>query len=253
MARRGELPYGAWARTGPPLPGYGRRGGRWRGQRPVVGGAYRASREPGCPGGTCRRCIPWQACYDRFVRWRRRDGTWDRLPAHARTRTRGPKRGAIGEAEWSASVDTTVGRAHRPSETQKGGPDPAERGPGARTGRLLDQAAPLLRRAGAPPFAGAHGRPAQREHAACGAVGGPPGRRAGHRPHPPRTRRPARAPGEVRRQAARLRGGALPQARRGGGAGQQAQAVAVATRYEKRAANYGEVVVAASPVLWMAS
>jgi hypothetical protein len=29
--------------------------------------------------------------------------------------------------------------------------------------------------------------------------------------------------------------------------------VAVATRYEKRAANYGEVVVAASPVLWMAS
>ena len=171
-----------------------------------------------------------------------------RADPHART-----KRGAIGEAEWSASVDTTVGRAHRPSETQKGGPDPAERGPGARTGRLLDQAAPLLRRAGAPPFAGAHGRPAQREHAACGAVGGPPGRRAGHRPHPPRTRRPARAPGEVRRQAARLRGGALPQARRGGGAGQQAQAVAVATRYEKRAANYGEVVVAASPVLWMAS
>jgi hypothetical protein len=68
-----------------------------------------------------------------------------RADPHART-----KRGAIGEAEWSASVDTTVGRAHRPSETQKGGPDPAKRGPGAQTGRLLDQAAPLLRRAGAP-------------------------------------------------------------------------------------------------------
>jgi hypothetical protein len=29
--------------------------------------------------------------------------------------------------------------------------------------------------------------------------------------------------------------------------------VAVATRYEKQAANYRAVVVAASPVLWMAS
>jgi transposase len=25
---------------------------------------------------------PWQTCYDRFIRWRR-DGTWDRLLAHA--------------------------------------------------------------------------------------------------------------------------------------------------------------------------
>ena len=27
---------------------------------------------------------PWRTCYDRFVRWRR-DGTWDRLLAHAQT------------------------------------------------------------------------------------------------------------------------------------------------------------------------
>ena len=50
---------------------------------------------------------PWQTCYDRFNRWRR-DGTWDRLLAHAQT-----KNDALGEVEWEVSVDDTVIRAHQ--------------------------------------------------------------------------------------------------------------------------------------------
>jgi transposase len=50
---------------------------------------------------------PWQTCYDRFVRWRR-DGTWDRLLAHAPT-----KSDAVGELEWVVSVDSSSVRAHQ--------------------------------------------------------------------------------------------------------------------------------------------
>jgi transposase len=41
------------------------------------------------------------------VRWRR-DGTWDRLLAHAQT-----KSDAVGELEWIVSVDSTSVRAHQ--------------------------------------------------------------------------------------------------------------------------------------------
>jgi transposase len=50
---------------------------------------------------------PWQTCYDRFIRWRR-DGTWDRLLAHAQT-----KSDAVGELEWVVSVDSSSVRAHQ--------------------------------------------------------------------------------------------------------------------------------------------
>ena len=50
---------------------------------------------------------PWTTCYDRFVRWRR-DGTWDRLLAHAQT-----KSDVVGELEWVVCVDSSSVRAHR--------------------------------------------------------------------------------------------------------------------------------------------
>ena len=50
---------------------------------------------------------PWQTCYDRFVRWRR-DGTWNRLLAHAQT-----KSDTASEVVWEVSVDSTVARAHQ--------------------------------------------------------------------------------------------------------------------------------------------
>jgi transposase len=50
---------------------------------------------------------PWRDLPERYVRWRR-DGTWDRLLAHAQT-----KSDAIGEVEWTVSVDSSVVRAHQ--------------------------------------------------------------------------------------------------------------------------------------------
>jgi transposase len=42
---------------------------------------------------------PWTTCHDRFVRWRR-DGTWERLLAHAQSRS-----DAVGELDWTVSVE----------------------------------------------------------------------------------------------------------------------------------------------------
>ena len=63
---------------------------------------------PGAPWRDLpERYGPWQTCYDRFVRWRQ-DGTWDRLLAHVQT-----KSDAVGELEWSISVDSSSVRAHQ--------------------------------------------------------------------------------------------------------------------------------------------
>ena len=80
----------AWTRLAPLLPGNRRRGGRWRDHRTVINGI-----------------LPWTTCYGRLVRWRR-DGSWDRLLAHAQT-----KSDAVGELEWIVSVDSTSVRAHQ--------------------------------------------------------------------------------------------------------------------------------------------
>ena len=85
---------------------------------------------------------PWTTCYDRFVRWRR-DGTWDRLLAHAQTRS-----DAVGALDWTVSVDATSSRAHQhaagarkqPAKAeppgQRGEHDRAERGAGPLPGRV---------------------------------------------------------------------------------------------------------------------
>jgi transposase len=49
-----------------------------------------------------------QTCYERFRRWQA-DGTWQRLLAHAQTRS-----DAIGEVDWEVVVDATIVRAHQP-------------------------------------------------------------------------------------------------------------------------------------------
>jgi transposase len=107
MVRRGELTDEAWARIGPLLPEYGRRGGRWREHRTVVNGILWKLRTGAPWRDLPERYGPWQTCYDRFVRWRR-DGTWERLLSQAQT-----KSDAVGEVEWLVSVDSTGVRAHQ--------------------------------------------------------------------------------------------------------------------------------------------
>jgi transposase len=51
------------------------------------------------------------------VRWRR-DGTWDRLLAHAQT-----KSDAVGELEWVVCVDASSVRAHQHAAGARKRPD----------------------------------------------------------------------------------------------------------------------------------
>jgi transposase len=61
-----------------------------------------------------------ETCFDRFNRWRR-DGTWDRLLAHAQT-----KSDAVGDVEWEVSVDDTVIRAHQHAAGARSRPSVAD-------------------------------------------------------------------------------------------------------------------------------
>ena len=107
MVRRGELTDAAWEQIAPLLPENGRRGKQWKDHRQVVNGIFWKIRAGAPWRDLPERYGPWQTCYDRFARWRR-DGTWDRLLAHAQT-----KSDAVGHVEWEVSVDSTIVRAHQ--------------------------------------------------------------------------------------------------------------------------------------------
>jgi transposase len=96
---RGELTDKAGAQLAPLLPGNQRRGGRWRDHRTVINGISWKLRTGAPWRDLPERYGPWQTCHDRFVRWRR-DGTWDRLLAHARP---SPMR----SVSWSGSSAST--------------------------------------------------------------------------------------------------------------------------------------------------
>jgi len=107
MTRRGEMADRAWEQIEPLLPKNGRRGKQWQDHRRVINGILWKLRTGAPWRDLPSRYGPWQTCYDRFVRWQR-DDTWDRLLAHAQT-----KSDAVGEVEWEVSVDSTVARAHQ--------------------------------------------------------------------------------------------------------------------------------------------
>ena len=107
MTRRGELTDDVWERIAPLLPGNGRRGKQWKDHREVVNGILCKIRTGAPWRDLPSRYGPWQTCYDRFARWRR-DGTWDRLLAHAQM-----KSDAASEVVWEVSVDSTISRAHQ--------------------------------------------------------------------------------------------------------------------------------------------
>jgi len=107
VTRRGELTDEAWERIAPLLPENGRRGKQWKEHREVVNGILWRIRTGAPWRDLPSRYGPWQACYDRFARWRR-DGTWDRLLAHLQMNS-----DAAGEVMWEVSVDSTISRAHQ--------------------------------------------------------------------------------------------------------------------------------------------
>ena len=107
MVGRGELTDAAWAVVGPLLPVNGRRGQQWKDHRTVINGILWKLRTGAPWRDLPARYGPWPSVYDRFVRWRR-DGTWDRLLAHAQTRS-----DAVGAVIWEVSLDSTSLRAHQ--------------------------------------------------------------------------------------------------------------------------------------------
>ena len=129
MVKRGELTDEAWERIAPLLPERGRPGGRWRDHRAVVNGILWKLRTGAPWRDLPDRYGPWQTCYDRFVRWRR-DGTWERLLAHAQT-----KSDAVGEVAWEVSVDSTVARAHQHAAGARRRPSERDAKRGFRTPR----------------------------------------------------------------------------------------------------------------------
>jgi transposase len=129
VVKRGELTDEAWGQIAPLLPENGRPGGRWRDHREVVNAILWKLRTGAPWRDLPERYGPWQTCYDRFVRWRR-DGTWDRLLAHAQT-----KSAAVGEVAWEVSVDSTVARAHQHAAGARRRPSEQDAKRGSRTPR----------------------------------------------------------------------------------------------------------------------
>ena len=120
MVRRGEITDRAWHQIEPLLPEYGQSGGRWRDHRTVIDGILWKLRTGSPWRDLPERYGPWQTCFDRFNRWRR-DGTRDRLLAHAQT-----ENDAVGEVEWEVSVDDTVIRAHQHAAGARDEPSAAD-------------------------------------------------------------------------------------------------------------------------------
>ena len=128
MPGRGELTDESWAVIASLLPAQGR-GGRWSDHRKVVDGILWKLRTGAPWRDVPERYGPWQTCYDRFVRWRR-DGTWDRLLAHAQA-----KSDAVGDVVWEVSVDSTAARAHQHAAGARKRPSEADAKRGSRTRR----------------------------------------------------------------------------------------------------------------------
>ena len=128
---RYELTDAQWEFIAPLLPEryhHGGAGHPWKDHRPLVNGIlwrlHTGAPWPDIP----ERYGPWKTCYDRFVRWRR-DGTWDRLLAHAQT-----KSDAVGQMVCEVSLDSTVARAHQHAAGARRRPSQADqkRGSGTR-------------------------------------------------------------------------------------------------------------------------
>lgn len=129
MPGRGELTDEAWEQIEPLLPRNGRRGKQWGNHRKVINGILWRLRTGAPWRDIPERYGPWQTCYDRFTRWRR-DGTWDRLLAHVQTRS-----DAVGEIEWTVSVDSTTARAHQHAAGARHRPSQADEKGGSRIRR----------------------------------------------------------------------------------------------------------------------
>jgi transposase len=106
---RGELTDAAWARIAPLLPARGGRGRQWRDHRQVINAILWKLRTGAPWRDLPERYGPWKTAHERLRVWTA-DGTWDRLLDHVIV-----KDDAVGNVEWTFSIDSSNVRAHQHS------------------------------------------------------------------------------------------------------------------------------------------
>jgi transposase len=78
---------------------------------PVPGQGKRRRRQEAGRQQLAARTAPdvgrWEVVFERFARWEA-DGTWAKLLEHVQVRD-----DAVGQVEWTVSVDSTINRAHQ--------------------------------------------------------------------------------------------------------------------------------------------
>ncbi|WP_370460891.1 IS5 family transposase [Pseudonocardia sp. EV170527-09] len=105
---RGELTDSAWARIEPLLPASGR-GGQWRDHRQVINAILWKLRTGAPWRDLPERYGPWKTPHERLRRWTA-DGTWERILDQVIV-----KDDAVGNVEWTFSIDSSSVRAHQHS------------------------------------------------------------------------------------------------------------------------------------------
>ena len=106
MVGRGELTDKAWARIEPLLPPIESGGRRWRDHRQVIN-AILWKLCTGPRGAICPSCGPWKIARERLRIWIK-DGTWERILDQVIV-----KDDAVGNVEWTFSIDSSSVRAHQ--------------------------------------------------------------------------------------------------------------------------------------------
>src|SRR5919197_3894488 len=179
VVRRHEFTDQAWTAIQPLLPSTACPGGQWADHRRVVNGIF-WKLSTGVPWRDLpERYGPWQTCYERFRRWQA-DGTWQRLLAHAQTRSDAVGR-STGRWWWTPPP---CGRTSTPPAPEKGTIRLRRVGCGGRPGTGTQprwahhQGPPGLRRPRAAAGDAGHCRAAAREHPAGAVAGHDPGAQA---------------------------------------------------------------------------
>lgn len=106
-------------RIEPLLPVGRRRGGQWRDHRQVINGILWKIRTGAPWRDLPERYGSWKTCHERLRRWTA-DGTWDRILDEVVV-----KDDAVGNVEWTFSIDSSAVRAHQHAAGARktGGPD----------------------------------------------------------------------------------------------------------------------------------
>jgi transposase len=112
VTRAAVLDDAQWARIQPLLPSSdGQRGRPFRDHRQVIEGIIYRFRTGIAWRDLPKEFGPWQTVWKRHHRFSS-DGTWDRI--HTRLLAEAD---AVGEIDWTVSVDSTVNRAHQHATT----------------------------------------------------------------------------------------------------------------------------------------